>query len=159
RNAETYLRDKLRNVLGLDYPRARLEILVVSDGSTDGTEAIAADFAGQGVRLLPLPGPRGKAAALDQAVPQSRGEILVFTDARQPLAPDAVRRLVAYFSDPTVGAVSGELHIEAPPDAPTKGVGLYWRYEKILRRAESRFDSTVGVTGAIYALRKELFVP
>ncbi|HKC10874.1 MAG TPA: glycosyltransferase family 2 protein [Vicinamibacteria bacterium] len=159
RNAEAYLEEKLRNALALDYPRARLEILVVSDGSTDRTDAIAVDFAGAGVRFLALPGPRGKAAALDDAVPQARGEILVLTDARQRLAPDAVRLLAAYFADPTVGAVSGELHILAPPGAPTEGVGLYWSYEKVVRRAESRFDSTVGVTGAIYALRKELFVP
>lgn len=159
RDEEAHLEEKLRNAAGLDYPRERLEVLVVSDGSTDRTEAIAAGFAGAGVELLALPEPRGKAAALNEAVPRARGEILVFTDARQPLAPDAVRRLVAYFADLTVGAVSGELHLLAPSGAPAEGLGLYWRYEKLVRRAESRFDSTVGVTGALYALRKELFVP
>src|SRR5439155_446213 len=105
------------------------------------------------------PGPPGKVAALNEAVPLASGEILVLTDARQSLAPDAVRRLVAYFADPTVGAVSGELHLLPSPGSPVEGVGLYWKYEKLIRKAESRFDSTVGVTGAFYALRKELFLP
>ncbi|PYQ04762.1 MAG: hypothetical protein DMF83_17450 [Acidobacteria bacterium] len=158
-NEDECLEDKLRNALALDYPPERLEILVASDGSTDGTEAIAARFAARGVRLVALPGPRGKVAALNEAVPLASGEILVLTDARQSLAPDAVRRLVAYFADPTVGAVSGELHLLPSPGSPVEGVGLYWKYEKLIRKAESRFDSTVGVTGAFYALRKELFLP
>jgi cellulose synthase/poly-beta-1,6-N-acetylglucosamine synthase-like glycosyltransferase len=158
RNEEACLEEKLRNALALDYPRERLEILVASDGSTDGTEAMAARFAAQGVRLLALR-PGGKAAALNEAVAHAAGEILVLTDARQALAPDAVRRLTAYFADPTVGAVSGELHLLGSPGSPVEGVGVYWKYEKLVRKAESRFDSTVGVTGALYALRKELFVP
>jgi len=157
RNEEAFLEEKLKSVLAIDYARDRLEIIVASDGSTDRTEAIAAGFASEGVRLLALPGPRGKAAALNDGVAAARNEILVLTDARQPVAPDAVRELVAFFSDPTVGAVSGELHLVAPPGAPAQGVGLYWRYEKQVRRAESRFDSTVGVTGALYAVRKALF--
>lgn len=159
RNEEACLEEKLRNALALDYPRERLEIVVASDGSTDATEAIAARYAERGVRLLALPTSRGKAAALNEAVPRASGEILVLTDARQSLAPDAVRRLVAYFADPTVGAVSGELHLLPSPGSPVEGVGLYWKYEKLIRKAESRFDSTVGVTGAVYALRKELFTP
>lgn len=158
-NEEACLEDKLRNALALEYPRERLDVLVVSDGSTDRSEAVATAFAPSGVRLLSLSGPRGKAACLNEAVLHARGEILVLTDARQPLAPDAVRRLAAYFGDPTVGVVSGELHLLARPGAAAEGVGLYWSYEKLVRRAESRFDSTVGVTGALYALRKDLFVP
>jgi cellulose synthase/poly-beta-1,6-N-acetylglucosamine synthase-like glycosyltransferase len=158
RNEEACLEAKLDNAVALDYPRERLEILVVSDGSTDATEAIAARFADRGVRLLALPA-AGKAAALNAALPLAAGEIVVLTDARQALAPDAVRRLAAYFADPTVGAVSGELHLLASDGSPGRGVGLYWSYEKLIRKAESRFDSTVGVTGALYALRKELFVP
>jgi cellulose synthase/poly-beta-1,6-N-acetylglucosamine synthase-like glycosyltransferase len=159
RNEEECIEEKLRNALALEYPREHLDIVVVSDGSTDSTEAIAARFADQGVRLLALPAPGGKAAALNEAVPQARADLLVLTDARQVLAPDAVRRLAAYFADPTVGAVSGELLLLSSPDCPGAGIGLYWKYEKLIRKAESRFDSTVGVTGAFYALRKELFVP
>jgi len=158
RDEEAHVERKLRNCLDLDYPRERLEILVVSDGSRDRTETLVAGFADRGVRLLSIPEPCGKAAALNAAVAEARGEVLLFTDARQLLAPDVAKRLVAHFADPSIGAVSGELHLE-PPDTPSasRGVGLYWSIEKLVRRAESRFDSTVGVTGAIYALRRELF--
>jgi biofilm PGA synthesis N-glycosyltransferase PgaC len=158
-NEEACLEQKLRSVLALDYPAERREVLVVSDGSTDRSEAIAASFAASGVGLLALPGPRGKAACLSEAVPRARGELVLLTDARQTLAANALRELVAYFADPSVGAVSGELMLESGPGAPASGVGLYWRYEKLVRQAESRLDSTVGVTGAIYALRRGLFVP
>jgi poly-beta-1,6-N-acetyl-D-glucosamine synthase len=160
RNEETALDEKLANCLALDYPADRLEVLVVSDGSEDRTAAIAAGFAPRGVRLLDLERAGGKAAALNRAVPQASGEVLLLTDARQRLDAGALRSLVAHFADPSVGAVSGELHL-APPTAPSAsaGVGAYWSFEKMVRRAESRFDSTVGVTGAIYALRKELFRP
>ena len=157
RDEEAHLEAKLSNLLALDYPREKLEVLVVSDGSTDRTEEIAAAFAGAGVLLLPLAPPRGKASCLNEAVSRARGEVLVLTDARQALAPDAARRLVACLADPSVGAVSGELHLLAGAGRATEGVGLYWRYEKLVRRAEGRFDSTVGVTGALYALRKELY--
>jgi poly-beta-1,6-N-acetyl-D-glucosamine synthase len=160
RNEETTLAEKLSSCLGLDYPPDCLEVLVVSDGSEDGTAAIAAGFAERGVRLLKLESARGKAAALNRAVPEASGEILFLTDARQRLEAGALRSLVAHFADPSIGAVSGELHLSAP-EAPSAsaGVGAYWSFEKWVRRAESRFDSTVGVTGAIYALRKSLFRP
>jgi cellulose synthase/poly-beta-1,6-N-acetylglucosamine synthase-like glycosyltransferase len=154
---ERWLAEKIRNLLDLDYPPGKREVLVVSDGSRDGSERIAASFAGEGVRLVALPGPRGKAAALGEAVPQATGEILVLTDARQRLAPDAVRELAAYFADPSVGAVSGELMLEDGGPGPAAGLGRYWRYEKLIRRAESRFDSTVGATGALYAVRRSLW--
>lgn len=156
---EACIEAKLRNCLELDYPRDKCDILVASDGSTDRTEEIVSSYAEKGVRLLRLTGPRGKPAALNAAVPEARGDILILCDARQRLARDAVRTLVANFGDPTVGAVSGELHIEALPGSTGEGVGVYWRYEKLIRRLESRLDSTVGVTGALYALRKELYRP
>jgi cellulose synthase/poly-beta-1,6-N-acetylglucosamine synthase-like glycosyltransferase len=112
------------------------------------------------VRLLRVPGPSGKAAALNRAVPEARGEVLVLGDTRQSFAVDAVRKLLRNLAEPGVGAVSGELFIdESGTGGSTRGVGAYWRYEKAIRRAESAFDSTVGVTGAIYALRKELYRP
>jgi cellulose synthase/poly-beta-1,6-N-acetylglucosamine synthase-like glycosyltransferase len=159
RDEEGCLEIKLRNCLALDYPKDRLEILVVSDGSTDRTETIAEGFGARGVRLLRLRPARGKAAALNAGVADARGDVLLFTDARQQLENDAARQLVACLADPTVGAVSGELHLSRPVSSPGAGVATYWSLEKRLRRAESRLDSTVGVTGAIYALRKELFRP
>jgi cellulose synthase/poly-beta-1,6-N-acetylglucosamine synthase-like glycosyltransferase len=151
---------KLRNCLELDYPPDRLELLVVSDGSRDATGAIVARFADRGVRLLALDGPRGKPAALNAAVPQASGEVVVLCDARQRFARDAVRELAANFADPRVGAVSGELHLApAHGSGAGEGLGAYWSYEKAVRRLESRFSSVVGATGAIYAIRRELFRP
>lgn len=154
-----HVADKVRNLLSLDYPADQLDVLVVSDGSTDGTDQIVRGLGSPRVKVLALAGPRGKAACLDEAVPQARGEILLLTDARQELARDAARALASYFADPGVGAVSGELHLGAADGAAAKGVGTYWSIEKRIRHAESRFDSTVGVTGALYALRRSLFVP
>jgi cellulose synthase/poly-beta-1,6-N-acetylglucosamine synthase-like glycosyltransferase len=151
---------KLRNALDVDYPPSLVEILVASDGSRDGTDEIVASFASRGVKLLRLPGPKGKPSAINAAVRLAQGEILVLCDARQRLAPRAIRELVAHFADPGVGAVSGELHIVGGVGSTSgEGVGLYWRYEKAIRQAESRLDSTVGATGALYAFRKSLFNP
>jgi cellulose synthase/poly-beta-1,6-N-acetylglucosamine synthase-like glycosyltransferase len=158
-NEEAWLEAKLRNCLAVDYPREQIEIVVVSDGSTDRSAEIARSFAPAGVRLVEQPGPGGKPQALNAAIPLCRGELLVLCDARQTLAPDAVRALAANLADPAVGAVSGELHIAASASgsAAGEGVGTYWRYEKLIRRLQSRLGSTVGVTGALYALRRELY--
>jgi cellulose synthase/poly-beta-1,6-N-acetylglucosamine synthase-like glycosyltransferase len=158
RDEEDCIEAKIRSCLALDYPSEQLEILVVSDGSRDRTEAIVSGFADRGVRLLRLPEPRGKAGALNAAVPEARGEILLFTDASEEIDPDAAREIAARLSDPQIGAASGELHLDSPGGG-TSGVGLYWRYEKLIRKSESRFDSTVGVTGGLYGLRRELFSP
>jgi len=159
-NEERWLESKIQSCLEQDYPHDLLDIMVVSDGSTDRSEEIVRSFAEQGVRLFSLPGPKGKASALNQAVPQARGEILVLCDARQQLVSQAVRELVSNFSDGTVGAVSGELHIDTRSGSTAgEGVGAYWTYEKWIRRLQSRIGSTVGVTGAIYALRRDLFRP
>jgi cellulose synthase/poly-beta-1,6-N-acetylglucosamine synthase-like glycosyltransferase len=158
-NEEDCIEAKLAGCLALDYPADRLEVVVASDGSDDRTDALVPGFAPGRVRLVRLPR-SGKAAALNAGVAQARGEILVLTDAREELEPDALRALVENFGDPQVGAASGELHLrlrENPEGG--EGLGLYWRYEKAIRRAESTFDSTVGVTGALWALRRELHVP
>jgi biofilm PGA synthesis N-glycosyltransferase PgaC len=151
---------KLRNCLQLDYPKDRLQIIVSLDGSTDGTDEIADSYAWHGVEVVRSVRHRGKAAAVNRAVLAATGEILFFTDARQRLDTRAVRELVANFSDATVGAATGELILQ---DADTRessdGVGLYWRYEKKLRAMESRIHSTVGATGAIYAVRRRLYKP
>jgi poly-beta-1,6-N-acetyl-D-glucosamine synthase len=161
RNEGRLLVGRLDNLLALDYPQRLREIVVVSDGSDDDTGQVLAAYS-PGVRALILP-PGGKAAALNAGVAASRHEIVVFADARQRFAADALRHLVGPFSDPAVGGVSGELMIdadpqgaEAPPGAPSvaEGVGLYWRYEKWLRQHESDVGSTLGATGAIWALRR-----
>jgi cellulose synthase/poly-beta-1,6-N-acetylglucosamine synthase-like glycosyltransferase len=134
------------------------EVIVVSDGSTDDTAAIARASGMGFVRVLELPARAGKAVALTAGCAASRHEIVVFADARQSWAPDALRNLLANFTDPSVGAVSGELIVESAPGI-MQGVGLYWRLEKWMRRKESEIASMVGVTGAISAVRRELFRP
>jgi cellulose synthase/poly-beta-1,6-N-acetylglucosamine synthase-like glycosyltransferase len=149
---------KLETCMALDYPKDKLRIVVASDGSEDGTNAIVAACADRGVDLLAFPGRRGKAACLNDAIARCTEEIVVLTDARQRLDPAAVRHLAENFADRDVGAASGELVFET--DGITQfgeGVDAYWRYEKFIRQQEGRFHSTVGVTGALYALRRECF--
>src|SRR5262249_37697191 len=134
------------------------EVIVVSDGSTDRSVEVARRFADRGVRVLELVPNQGKAAALSLGIAETRHEIVVFADARQRWADDALQRLVENFADPRVGAVSGDLVLEAAPGVMA-GVGLYWRYEKWLRRTESQLASQVGVTGAISAARRALLPP
>lgn len=134
------------------------EILVVSDGSTDATVKLARTHEGPHLRVLELPAREGKAAALNAGCAAATAEIVVFVDVRQTLAPTALPRLRARFIDSRVGAVSGELVIEESPGV-LRGVGWYWRLEKWLRSTESRVHSVVGVTGAISAVRRELYQP
>lgn len=148
---------RIDNLLALDYPDHLLEIIVASDGSTDDVEEALAPYASR-ITLLMLPA-AGKANALNAAVARATHPIVVFADARQRFAPDAVRHLVARFDDATVGAVSGELIIESSSSTIGDGVGAYWRYEKWLRRREAIVGSTLGVTGAIYAMRRWLWQP
>ncbi|HMI94617.1 MAG TPA: glycosyltransferase family 2 protein, partial [Polyangiales bacterium] len=152
---------RIDNLLALEYPRDRLAILVCSDGSTDATVELARACPDPRVSVLAFERRRGKAAVLNDAVAAATGEIVVFADARQRFDPDSVRELVVSFADPRVGAVSGELCFEAAPGAGAvgAGVGFYWRYDKLIRRSESLVDSSVGATGAIYALRRRLFEP
>ena len=156
-NGEMFLRNKLRSVLGLRYPRELMQILVVSDGSTDATDAIAAEFAGEGVDLLRVPR-AGKPAALNAGIRQAAGEILVLTDVRQELEPESVERLVACFADPAVGVVSGELLIRRGALHEEANIGLYWRFESWMRKQLSALDSMFGATGPFYAMRRSLAV-
>ena len=154
-NGAAVLRPKLESVMALDYPKELLEVLVLSDGSTDGTNEIVRGFAGQGIELVELPH-AGKPAALSAGIARSKGEILVLTDARQTLEPDSVRQLVACFSDPTVGAVSGDLPMRPGAGDEHSSTSLYWRIERWIRINLGRVDSTFGTTGPFYAMRREL---
>ena len=157
-NGEQYLEAKLRSILEANYPPEKLDILVVSDGSTDRTEDIAKEFAVAGVQLLVVPR-GGKPAALNAAIPKSSGEILLLTDVRQKLAADSIRMLMARFADPQVGVVSGELLIRGGTSAEEAQIGLYWRFESWIRDRLSSIDSMFGATGPFYAMRRELAVP
>lgn len=155
-NGERWIDAKLKSLLALNYPPELVEILVVSDGSTDATDSIVADYAGKGnVHLLPIRR-QGKAVAINAALACAKGEILFFTDVRQLLHPDSLRNLIACFADPTVGVVSGELVIRDSAGIEEASVGLYWKYEKWIREQLSRVDSVMGATGCIYAMRQKL---
>jgi cellulose synthase/poly-beta-1,6-N-acetylglucosamine synthase-like glycosyltransferase len=158
-NEGARLERRLKNLLSMDYPRDRLEIVVASDGSTDDTIQKARAFERAGVTVITFGVRRGKTAVLNDVIPQLRGDIVVLADARQWFDHGALRVLASHFADPQVGAVSGELILTDAPEGNTvgEGVGFYWRYEKLIRRNESRVDSVVGATGAIYAIRRTLF--
>jgi cellulose synthase/poly-beta-1,6-N-acetylglucosamine synthase-like glycosyltransferase len=190
RNEAARLPARIDNLLALDYPSERREIVIVSDGSTDDTLAVLSEYRDV-VQPVDAP-PEGKAAALNLGTARATGDVLVFADARQMFVPDALRQLVSPLSDPQVGGVTGELLLNCEPSdvagrrtrvdrrGQTRsrplsserrlserrgrqtstigdGVGLYWRYEKQLRRLESTVGSTLGATGAIYALRRSLY--
>ena len=155
-NGERYLADKLDSVFALNYPVDRMNVMVVSDGSTDATESIAAAY--PKVRLLRVP-KGGKCRALNAAFQQATGEILFLTDVRQVLHADCLRHLVSCFADPTVGVVSGELRIRQGTTSGSQNVGLYWRLETWIRDQLSLVDSMFGATGPVYAIRRELAVP
>jgi poly-beta-1,6-N-acetyl-D-glucosamine synthase len=160
RNEEGVLAQKLGNLLDLDYPESNFQIVVVSDGSTDGTESILRKHARNPqvhVMLNQLAG--GKAAGLNAGLSIAHGDIVVFTDARQQIERGAIRLLMENFADAEVGAVSGELMLGDPVTGETgRGMGLYWQIEKRVRELEGTAGSVVGATGALYAVRRELVV-
>ena len=157
-NEEAVLRAKLENALALDYPDEKLDIIVVSDESSDDTDSIAAEFAERGVCLFRVGKRGGKTLAQNAGVELASGRFLVFSDANSMYAPDALKRLMAPFADERIGCVCGELQYANPEDGGVgKGEGAYWRYEQFLKQRESLLSSTLGANGAIYALRRELF--
>lgn len=158
-NEASVLADKLENTFGLDYPADRLQVIVISDGSTDGTDEIARKPVGRdGYLFLQQERNGGKTMAQNAAVRQATGDILVFSDANSMYAVDALRQLVRPFSDERVGCVCGELRYTNPQRAAAgKGEGSYWRYEQSLKRRESLLGSLVGANGSIYGLRRDLF--
>ena len=160
RSEEQVLAAKLENLLQMDYLPKQFEIIVVSDGSDDGTDSILTQYRSDPrVRAVLKKSPAGKAAGLNDALRIAGGEILVFTDARQKIETDAVRRLIENFADPAVGTVSGELMLGDPALGEMgRGMGLYWKIEKKIRDLESASGSVVGATGALYAVRRELVV-
>ncbi len=158
-NEEAAIGQRLENILALDYPTDRLETIVASDGSEDATVAIAGAYAGRGVRVLDL-GRIGKADALNEAVSTARGEVIVFTDANTMFERRAIRALVQPFADPSVGGAAGDQrYLAAEPGDEAAGERSYWDLERMLKQAESASWSTIAATGAIYAIRHELFEP
>jgi cellulose synthase/poly-beta-1,6-N-acetylglucosamine synthase-like glycosyltransferase len=151
---------KLDNILSMDYERDRLEVVIASDGSTDGTDAIVESYKDHGVKLISLPRV-GKAAALNAAVEATSGEILVFSDANSMYKDDAIQKLVRPFGDPNVGGVAGNqiYRTEVSGGSTTDGERAYWNFDRTLKQFQGQSGNTLAATGAIYAIRRQLFRP
>ena len=159
-NEESILREKLENLSSLEFPRDRIEFLIGSDGSTDGTVRVLSASNLQGLRVFNFPGRRGKSAVLNDLLREASGEIVVFSDANTMYDRQTIERLVEHFADPAVGGVCGELLLGSSPEtAAGKGEASYWEYETKLKKWESAFGSIVGATGGVYAIRRNLFQP
>ena len=159
-NEEKVLGEKIENSLSIEYPRDKFEIIVVSDASTDRTDAIAEGYASEGVVLKRMPTRGGKTTGLNAAVPLAKGEIIVFSDANALYEPDAVEKLVRNFADPAVGCVTGDSrYVKLATSYVGESEDTYWDYERSLKIKESHLGSMVGGDGAIFAIRKHLFQP
>jgi biofilm PGA synthesis N-glycosyltransferase PgaC len=160
RNEESNIEARLEDLSAQNYPADLVEIVVVSDASTDRTVELARRFEGDRVKVLELARSAGKSGALNAGVVAATNDVIVFADARQRFGDNVFAELAAVLADERVGGVSGELVIEPRGGSDVgQGVGLYWLYEKLIRRMESASGSVVGATGSIYAIRKGLFVP
>jgi cellulose synthase/poly-beta-1,6-N-acetylglucosamine synthase-like glycosyltransferase len=159
-NEGAVLQEKLFNSLSFDYPADKMDIIVLSDASSDQTDRIAREFSDRGIRLMRSESRVGKSASLTCFVPEARGSILVFTDANSIYQPDAIRRLVSHFEDPQVGYVVGaQRYLSRRDQADHDSENQYWELELKLKEWESNVSSVVGADGAIFAMRKELFEP
>lgn len=149
-NAKEYIGPKLDSLLALDYPPEKLEILLLSDCSDDGSDALIEDYAARypgKIRLMRAHARSGKPSAINAMRREAVGEVLLMTDIRQVLHASCLRELVGHLADADIGAVSGNLQLRG-----AVGAGFYWKYEKWIRQSEASFRSLVGVTGAIYAI-------
>lgn len=157
-NEEKHIGGKLANVLKLDYPKGRLQVIVASDCSTDGTHDIVAGYADRGVELIVLKERGGKTAAQNHAARSASGDILIFTDASTEFAPDVIAQITKPFADPQIGCVGAELeYVSERQSLIGRGAGLYWHYERWVKRLEAAVSSLIGVSGCLYAVRRSIF--
>ncbi len=157
-NEEVHLHQKLINLREMDYPREKLQIIFVSDGSSDSTNEILKAVPDSNIETIILPERSGKATALNHAVLRAQHEILVFSDTSTLFAPDALRKLGRHFVDARIGAVCGALQFDAS-ETSQQTEGIYWKYECIMRLMEARLGATLTASGAIYALRRKAYFP
>jgi len=158
-NERDYILQKIENTFGQSYPVDKIKMIIVADGSSDGTEQVAQSD--QRVTVMFDPPRRGKTAALNRAIPTAESEIVLITDANALLNEDALRNIAQHFSNPKVGGVSGEksIAVDEEDDAASSGEGAYWKYESFLKKCDDRLGTLVGAPGEIFAFRKELFSP
>jgi len=152
------IKGRIENCLALDYPRDHLEIIIASDGSMDQTNAIVKQYEEQGVQLIDYPQRRGKVNVLNDTIERARHNIIVLSDANTMFKRDALRKLVRYFSDDSVGSICGGLSfVNAEGSKIGELEEVYWRFETFLKIMEGRRGALLGGNGAIYAIRKDLF--
>ena len=156
-NEEDYIEEKIQNTLELDYPKELLEIVFITDGSTDKTDEIISRY--PAIRLLHQPERRGKVAAMNRAMQYVQSPLVIFCDANTLLNKECVKEIVKHYDDPKVGGVAGEKKIiqHGNDTAAAVGEGLYWRYESFLKRLDSEFYTAVGAAGELFSVRKDLF--
>lgn len=157
-NGAAHIRAKIESILALDYPKEMLESIVVSDASLDETDSIVREYADRGIQLVVAPR-GGKAAALNLGMGHATGDILFFTDVRQPLDRASLRHLVANFADPTVGVVTGDVRLVQGDGGEQADLNLYWRYELWARIRHSNIDSSFNTAGCFYSMRRNLASP
>jgi len=157
-NEQDILEKRIHNALSSDYPKDKLEIVIASDGSRDQTCAIVRQFVDRGVRLIEFIENRGKATALNESIPQLRSSLVVLSDANTMFQPNAIRSLVRWMSDPQIVAVCGKLLLTDPATGKNAD-SMYWKYETFLKRCEGKLGALLGSNGAIYAIRRDQFVP
>jgi cellulose synthase/poly-beta-1,6-N-acetylglucosamine synthase-like glycosyltransferase len=158
-NEQANIGQKIEHTLGLDYPADRIEILVLSDGSTDRTDEIVQSFPDKRVRLLHVTGRRGKTHAQNEGAKVATGEVLIFSDATTTYHPQALRFLACNYADPQVGAVSGRYQYFDPVGTSPTGLGsvAFWNYENYIKMMQSRLRTITGCCGCIYSVRREAY--
>ena len=159
-NEERVIEEKIKNSLNIDYPKNKLEIIIFSDSSTDRTDEVIKKYEKEGIKLIRIEGRKGKTSCQNEVVKLAKGEIIVFSDANSMYEPTAIKKIVRNFYDEKVGCVVGELKYGALNSTNiVKGENVYWNYDKILKKLESKICSVVTGNGAIYGLRKSIYVP
>lgn len=153
---ESVILERLNNAVSLDYPADRYEVLIGCDGNEDTTGELVNTFDDSSIKLCQYPQRRGKPSVLNDTVPQAKGDLIAFSDANTFWEPDALKRLVSHFENPEVGGVCGQLCLTDPHTGENVD-GMYWKYENVLKRWEGQIGALLGVNGAIYAIRKELW--
>ncbi|MBI5020375.1 MAG: glycosyltransferase family 2 protein [Ignavibacteriales bacterium] len=159
-NEENILSEKFNNIFLLDYPKDKIEFIFGSDGSNDKTNSILSGISVSNIKVEKFQKRTGKANVLNKLIPGANGEIIVFSDANTMYDKLSIRKLVKHFQDPSIGGVCGELRLQINKKSVGEiGETSYWQYESILKKLESRYQTLLGATGGVYAIRKSLFKP
>lgn len=159
-NEEKYIEKKIRNILNIEYPKEKIEVLIGSDGSSDKTAKISSLYSDENIKTIEFKENRGKTSVQNDLVKIAKGEILIFTDAASFHQPDAITKIISNFADEKIGCVGGKLNfVNIENNITTQSQGLYWRYESKIRELESLIGNLIGVDGPLYAIRKECYVP